>query len=209
MGGHAAGEVASGLIVSELNSVGIPGSLEDLEARFLERVGRAHDAILAHSIQLGGAVVGSTLASLLMHEGRFACYWAGDSRVYCCSGGSMTPVTADHTEVRALLETGAISPEEAANWSRRNVITRAIGTGRGPDCEVRYGAVRAGQSFLLCSDGLTGHLHEDEIAALMSWPHPAQAVADALVAETLARGARDNVTVIVVRCHPSAPNSPP
>jgi protein phosphatase len=204
MGGHAAGEVASGLIVSELNSVGIPGSLDDLEARFIERVGRAHDAILMHSSQLGGAVVGSTLAALLTYEGQFACYWAGDSRVYCLSGGSLIPVTEDHTEVRALLDSGAITAEEAATWSRRHVITRAIGTGRGPDCEVRYGTMRAGLSFLLCSDGLTGHMHEDEIAALMSWPHPAQAVAEALVAETLARGARDNVTVIVLRCHPPA-----
>lgn len=208
MGGHAAGEVASGLIVAELNSVGIPGSIEDLEARFRERLQRAHEAILAHSARLGGAVVGSTLVALLAHEDRFACVWAGDSRGYCLAGGGLVALSEDHTEARALLLAGAISAEQAATWQRRHVITRAIGIGPDPDCETRHGEMRPGLSFLLCSDGLTEHLRDDEIAALLAWPHPAQAVAEALVAETLARGARDNVTVVVLRCHPPAPAAP-
>ncbi len=201
MGGHAAGDVASGLIVAELNSVGIPGSLEDLTARFHERLSRAHAAILAHSAALGGAVVGSTIVALLACEDRFSCIWSGDSRAYLYAGGALVGLSSDHTEARALLESGAITAEEAANWHRRNVITRAIGIGPQPDCEAVEGELRAGLSFLLCSDGLTEHLRDDEIASLLAWPHPAQAVADALVQETLARGARDNVTVIVMRSH--------
>lgn len=204
MGGHEAGEVASGLIVTELNSVGIAGSLEDLEARFQDRLTRANSAILTHAASLGNAVIGSTLIALLAQEDRFACLWAGDSRAYCLAEGQLSQISKDHTEARALLEAGSITAEEAANWHRKNVITRAIGTSTMPDYETLYGVMRPGMSFLLCSDGLTEHIRDEEIGAALAWPHKPQAVADALVQETLARGAKDNVTVIVLRCHESS-----
>ncbi len=201
MGGHAAGEVASGLIVAELNSVGIPGGLDDLEARFHERLSRATHAIMAHAATLGGATIGSTLVALLQYEARFACLWAGDSRAYQLREGRLIPLTADHTEVNELLRAGAITADEARTWPRRNVITRAIGVGGEPDCERVTGEMVAGATFLLCSDGLTEHLKDEDIAAILSRPLSAQGVADALIAETLERGATDNVTAIVLRAH--------
>jgi len=200
MGGHAAGDVASATIVDELGSVGVPGSAADLQARFMERLTRAHNRILDHAAQMGGGTMGATLVALLAFEDAYACIWSGDSRIYLLRDGVLSQQTADHTEVQALLASGAISASEAAVWPRKNVITRAIGVSDAPNCDVVSGRLEEGDTFLLCSDGLTEHVTDAEIAQILTAP-TAQAACDTLVAETLARGARDNVTAVVMRCH--------
>ena len=198
MGGHAAGDVASQIIVDELGSVGVPGSAADLQARFMERLTRAHMRIIDHAHSLGGGTMGATLVGLLAFDDAFACIWSGDSRIYLLRDGVLVPQTADHTEVRELLASGAISESEAAVWPRKNVITRAIGVSAEPNCDVVSGVLEEGDTFLLCSDGLTEHIEDHEIAAYLQG-HSAQQACDMLVAETLARGARDNVTAVVMR----------
>ena len=108
----------------------------------------------------------------------------------------------DHTEVRALLDAGKITVQEAENWPRKNVITRAIGVTATPECDIVSGQLEPGDYFMLCSDGLNEHIGDAEIADYMR-RLPPQAACDAMIRETLARGARDNVTVIAVRCMPS------
>ena len=204
MGGHAAGDFASQTIVAELAEIGVPGSLEDLQARVMLRLWQATRAIRDRSVALGGVVVGATLVALLLQEDDFACLWAGDSRVYLLRAGRLYRLTEDHTEVQALLTAGAITPEEARTWPRRNVITRAIGVTDTPECERVAGKVQAGDLFLLCSDGLTGHIEDPELEALMAQGQlSAQAICDALVALVLERGAHDNVTAVALHCHPA------
>lgn len=204
MGGHAAGDWASQTIVVTLNSVGVPGSLEDLEARFMERLTHANQLILDHAAELANGTIGATLVSLLVHADTWACIWSGDSRAYLMRGGQLVQQSRDHTEVRALLDAGSITPEQAATWPRKNVITRAIGVTPLPQCDKVGGPLAVGDTFVLCSDGLTEHLSDDEIAAYAGGL-AAQEACDAMIAETLARGAKDNVTVVVVRCGPSPP----
>lgn len=204
MGGHAAGDFASLTIVQELNSVGVPASADDLRARFMERLTRANDTILHHAAQIDRGTVGATVVSLLVHGDDFACIWSGDSRAYLLRGGHLVQQSRDHTEVRALLDAGSITAEEAAHWPRKNVITRAIGVSAQPDCDFVAGKLLQGDIFILCSDGLTEHLTDDDIAEHAA-KLPAQDACDAMVRETLARGARDNVTVILVRCLPPPP----
>ena len=199
MGGHEAGDFASRTIAESVASIGRPLSAPDLQARFTDRILRAHQAIQAQSQRLGGATVGATLVALLTYEHHFACIWSGDSRIYLLRGGHFAQVTVDHTEVQELLRTGAITPEQALTWPRRNVITRAIGVADRPMTDERNGAMADGDTFLLCSDGLTEHVADAEMAAILAG-HGAQGACDALVDMTLARGARDNVTVVVVRC---------
>jgi protein phosphatase len=199
MGGHRAGDFASRTIVESANWIGIPTSAHDLKCRFVDRLHIAHDEIRRQSAKLGGATVGATLAALLTFERHFACIWAGDSRVYLLRDGLLHQMTTDHTEVNELLRTGTITAEQAASWPRKNVITRAVGVFDQPDTDEKYGALEAGDVFLLCSDGLTAHVSDDEIAAQMHHPG-AQDVCDRLIELTLSRGARDNVTVVVVRC---------
>ncbi|MFQ6549942.1 PP2C family protein-serine/threonine phosphatase [Aestuariibius sp. 2305UL40-4] len=202
MGGHQAGDYASQTIVEDLRSVGMPGSAHDLQARFMERLDRAHHRIVEHAMRIGGGTVGATLVALLIFEDAYACVWAGDSRLYLLRGGKLTRVSQDHTEVQELLNSGAITPEEAIHWPRRNVITRAIGVTDPAACDVVSGTLQEGDRFLLCSDGVTEHNRDHDLAAMLSngFGDP-QAVSDAIIQRTLAEGARDNTTAIVVDCY--------
>ena len=198
MGGHHAGDFASRAIVESVASVGMPVSAPDLQARFMDRILRAHQTIQAQSQRLNGATVGATLVGLLSFDRHFACIWSGDSRIYLLRGGHFAQVTVDHTEVNELLRTGAITQDQAATWPRRNVITRAIGVHDMPMTDERSGVLMDGDTFLLCSDGLTEHVEDHEMADTLA-QMGAQAACDSLVALTLTRGAKDNVTVLVVR----------
>jgi len=208
MGGHDAGDFASQTIVGELSSVGFGGSIEDLQARFMERLGRAHVRIGQHAAALGGVTVGATLVGLLAYEDRYTCIWSGDSRIYRLRDGVLTQQTKDHTEVRELFEAGLISAEEAEHWPRKNVITRAIGVSDAPRCDVVDGELCEGDVFLLCSDGLTEHSSDQEIGQALRSGLAPQAICDGLIQQTLARGAKDNVTAVVMRCAATAYAAP-
>ncbi|MEO0990232.1 MAG: protein phosphatase 2C domain-containing protein [Pseudomonadota bacterium] len=201
MGGHEAGDFASEAIVDSVTSIGLPSSAPDLQARFAERITRAHGVIRQRSEDLGGATVGATLVALLIFEDSFACIWSGDSRIYRLRDGELGQVTVDHTEAQELLDAGSITPEQAANWPRKNVITRAIGVSDSPKLAEKYGHLTEGDVFLLCSDGLTEHVEDAEIAEALA-SSGAQAACDNLVALTLERGAKDNVTIVVIHCLP-------
>lgn len=199
MGGHFGGDVAAQIMVDQAASVHRAATAPDLHARFHDRVARANEAIRAHSERNDGATIGTTLAALLIHDRSFMVSWCGDSRVYLLREGTLHQVSRDHTEVQELLDTGAITAEQAEHWPRRNVITRAIGVYPEAHIEDRYGDLQDRDTFLLCSDGLTGHVADDEIAAHLRG-QSAQRACDALLSLTLERGANDNVTLIVVRC---------
>lgn len=198
MGGHLGGEYASGSIVEELGSVGLAASAPDLQARFLDRLERANDYIQSLSRDRGGAIIGSTVVAILVYEKEFACIWAGDSRAYRLRDGQLRQISRDHTEAQELLDRGTITAEEAANWPRRNVITRAVGVAPQVSYEVISGQLKDGDQFLLCSDGLTGHVEDGEIQAAMLNGSP-QGACDKLLQMTLDRGATDNVTIVTVR----------
>ncbi|WP_102223015.1 PP2C family protein-serine/threonine phosphatase [Acidimangrovimonas sediminis] len=198
MGGHQGGEVASGKIVEALASIGVAASAPDFQARFLDRLENANSAIQDYSRQRGGAIIGSTVVAILVHEKEFACIWSGDSRAYRLRDGELRQVSRDHTEAQELLDRGVITAEEAENWPRKNVITRAVGVAPQVSYDVVSGRVKDGDQFLLCSDGLTGHVEDDEIrAALMA--HGPQEACQQLLDLTLKRGATDNVTIVIVR----------
>ncbi|WP_323718673.1 PP2C family protein-serine/threonine phosphatase [Paracoccus aminovorans] len=200
MGGHAAGEVASGIIVEELASTGVAVSAQDQRARVIARIDRANRRILDHAGRNGARGAGSTVAALLLHETELACVWAGDSRIYLLRDGRLTRLTRDHSEVALLIAAGRMTEAEARASSRRNVITRAIGVGDHAEPEVVTGLAQDRDRFLICSDGLTEHFQDVEIAQFLGQAGRAASVASGLIGETLARGARDNVSVVVVDC---------
>lgn len=199
MGGHFGGDVAAQILVDETASVHRAATAPDLHARFHDRVARANDAIREHSGRHEGVTIGTTLAALLIHDHSFVVSWCGDSRVYLLREGKLHQVSRDHTEVQELLDSGAISAEQAESWPRRNVITRAVGVHDEAMIEDRFGDLQDRDIFLLCSDGLTGHVGDDEITAHLRG-QSAQRACEALLNLTLERGASDNVTLIVVRC---------
>jgi protein phosphatase len=197
MGGHAAGEVASSSIVEHLATIGVASSAPDLRARFEDRLSRAHDEIRKLS-QARGATIGSTIAALLAIEGRFACLWSGDSRVYLVRDGAISQLSRDHTEVQELLDRGVLSPAEARTWPRRNVITRAVGVTEEIVMDFRQGETLPGDIFVLGTDGLTTHVADAEIEAAVISAAPEDACGH-LLDTVLSRGGTDNVTIVVVR----------
>lgn len=200
MGGHDAGDIASAIIVEEMSSLGVAVTAADQRARFLARLDRAHHRIRAHAAEHDLDTVGSTVAAMLVFGAELTCAWAGDSRIYLMREGELTAMTTDHSEVAALLAEGTITAEEARNSPRRNVITRAIGIGAEARPELVSGVARPGDRFLICSDGLTEHLTDHDLAAVLGQNIGAERVAEHLIGLTLERGAKDNVTVVVVDC---------
>ena len=202
MGGHDAGDFASQTITEELASVGVPISAEDLQARFMERLARAHARIQDHATDLGAGTVGATIVGLLAHEDQYLCIWSGDSRIYLLRDGVLTQQTKDHTEVNDLIDAGLMSAEEADSWPRRNVITRAIGVSEEPQCDVVAGRLQPGDVFLLCSDGLTEHSSDDDLLRALQQANSTETACQDLIEMTLDKGAKDNVTTVVVHFAP-------
>lgn len=199
MGGHGGGDVASHAIVEGLSRIGAPTSAPQLLDDFEARVGEAHDAMRTLAELRGGGVVGSTLAALLIHDANYACVWCGDSRVYRLRDGAFEQLSHDHSEVQELVDRGVLDKAEAKTWPRANVVTRAVGASEQPELEIVDGRVSPGDRFLICSDGLTAHVEDAEIAERLGAPEPRR-VCDELVALTLERGARDNVSVVTIFC---------
>ncbi len=202
MGGHDAGEVASASIVAHLATLGVASSAPDLRARFEDRIIRANTEIWEIAQSRGGTTIGSTVAALLTYERQYACIWSGDSRVYLVRNGILAQVSHDHTEVQELLDRGILNAEEARDWPRRNVITRAIGVTEEVMIDMELGQVEPGDVFILNTDGLTAHVTEEEIRAAVIDRSPQEACT-LLIDTVLERGATDNVTVVVVKCHPA------
>lgn len=197
MGGHKDGKLASNIVVESARTIGNPASAPDLLSRFTDRVLRAHSLLTAMGDGSGPATVGSTVAALLVFGGQFACVWSGDSRVYLIRRHGISQLSRDHTEVQDLLDRGLIRAEEASTWPRRNVITRAVGAGEDPGLDVVRGSLLGSDRFVICSDGLTGHVQDDEILRLVTG-RPPQPACDTLVDLALERGGKDNVSVIVL-----------
>jgi len=200
MGGHENGQLASATIVKEASTIGNAVSAPDLLARFRDRIFRANARLLDVADRQGPhVIIGSTVAAVLVYGGHYACVWSGDSRIYLMRDDRLRQVSRDHTEVQELVDSGTVSPAEARNWPRRNVITRAVGIFDDPQLDLVQGELKSGDTFVVCSDGLTGPVEDAEIHSSIA-SRPPQAACDALIDMALERGASDNVTVIVVRC---------
>ncbi len=199
MGGHDAGDFASHTLVVELDRLPEAGTMPDLLAELERRVLSANTLMRAAAARRADSVIGCTLAALLIRGDECACVWCGDSRVYRVQDRTIAQITRDHTEVQDLVDEGALTPEAARSWPRRNVITRAVGAFDMPELDIVQGRVRDGDIFILCSDGLTEHVGDQEILEACALRSPGR-ICDALIELTLARGATDNVTVVALCC---------
>jgi protein phosphatase len=208
MGGHEAGDVASRVVVEELDAIAPPATAAELLASCESHLISANSRLKKLATARGGALIGATVAVLLIFDAFYAGVWSGDSRIYRIRRRRIEQISVDHTEVQELISEGKLSVAEARAWPRRNVITRAIGVHDNPELEIKGGTLEPGDVFVICSDGLTAHVEDDEILALAS-AHRPQRACDLLIALTLERGAVDNVTVVAVRFDPAAPAAVP
>jgi protein phosphatase len=203
MGGHSAGDLASATVVEELRTIEQPKSASELLAHCEDRILKANARLREIANERDGAVMGSTVAVLLVYDQNFACVWSGDSRVYMIRSGNIQQISRDHTEVQELIAEGVLDASQAKTWPRRNVVTRAIGVDEDPELEMRSGVLEEDDIFVVCSDGLTTHIEDQEIRDCVTSGGASQAACDKLIEMTLDRGAQDNVTVIVVRYRPN------
>ncbi|HTK34139.1 MAG TPA: protein phosphatase 2C domain-containing protein [Caulobacteraceae bacterium] len=206
MGGHQAGEVAAGMVVEALEGLDRFGS----GYHYLNAVNQAlqgvNAALIARAGAAGpGALIGSTVVTLMIHDGHYACLWAGDSRAYLSRSGALARLTQDHSLVQEMVDAGALTPEQSRTHRRANVITRAVGVAQPLVLDMLHAAVEPGDVFLLCSDGLTGAVEDVEIEAVLRTGE-LEPAAEALIYLALERGARDNVTLVLVQAQPARPN---
>jgi serine/threonine protein phosphatase PrpC len=191
MGGYRDGDVASRMVCDALGAVQLSGSLED----FVDAVRQAmsdvnqqlHDAAVR---AVNPIVSGSTVAMLLVKQTRCAMVWAGDSRVYRLRHGRLNQLTSDHTWAQEL-------NLQSVDEEMQHAITRAVGGEDTLLLDVRRDRVHLGDRYLLCSDGLTREICDERIGQLLGTGSVRES-ADVLITATLAAGARDNVTVIVI-----------
>lgn len=198
MGGHLRGDHASRTVVDALaqgrHPEAEPAAIEEIRAR----LAAAHRTLLSDAASLGdGAVIGATVVVLLLRDGRYTCLWAGDSRLYLLRDGGLRQLTRDHSYVQRLIDSGSLTPEEGRRHPGANVITRAVGASGPLELDLVQGDSRPGDVFLLCSDGLTNVLANAEIADRLA-ALPCEEASAALLDLALARGAPDNVTVVVL-----------
>ena len=199
MGGHDAGEVASGMIVEGLASLGCGEPLADLVDVLEDNVLDVHQRIRHYSrSHCNGRTVGSTLVTMLARGNTGVCLWAGDSRLYRLREGQLTQMSEDHSQINEMIAKGLLTREEAKRHPAGNVITRAVGALDTLYLDVTVFELRAGDVYLLCSDGLYGAVNEERITERLSGGHVDDA-AQGLIDDALAARARDNVTVVAIR----------
>ena len=206
MGGHEAGRLASSMVVEAMQSIEPHETAAGLLADCERRLTLVNQILRRVAQDRGYSIVGATVVILLIHGRNRACLWSGDSRIYRVRGGVIEQLTRDHSEAEELVSRGIMTREEVKHWPRRNVITRAIGVTDVPEIDIVDGLVEAEDVYVLCSDGLTNHVDDDEIRDIVGdGDVDVQIACDRLIGLTLERGAKDNVTAVVVRARRREP----
>jgi len=197
MGGHEAGDYASARVVAALAAATLAPDLDEAAGQVERQLTAVDGELRTRAASLGPAAVIATTAVVLLLRGcRFGCVWAGDSRLYRHRAGELQQMTTDHSQVQEMVDAGLLDRRDAAFHPAAHIVTQAIGGGRLAFGRV-VGEVMPGDRFLLCSDGLTNMLSDSTIGRAVGAAPPREA-AEGLLAATLARGARDNVTIVVV-----------
>ncbi len=206
MGGHAAGEIASQIAAATFEEVaavklgtGLPPE-EILYSAAQEANSRIYQAQRMKA-ELSG--MGSTLTALSIRGGKYFVVHVGDSRAYLLRNGVLRQVTRDHSLVWQLYESGVLKKEELSSHPQKNLITRSIGPHPQVEADLEEGEAREGDIFLLCSDGLTDMVSDENIRKILSKPDqtPKQ-LGETLVEAANTGGGADNITVVVVRIDP-------
>ena len=201
MGGHAMGDVASKTIVDMLDNNGPPSNEFDQRlAATRDRLQAANRKLRAEAAARGVPIIGSTVVALLAGDRSCGYLWAGDSRIYLYRNGRLKQLTRDHSQLEKFRSQNNIDAETAARISTppRNMITRAVGAADSLEIDEATLKVNDGDVFLLCSDGLSNAVSEQEIRGELVAGNCQQA-AESLVGLALERGGRDNISVVVVR----------
>lgn len=200
MGGHTLGDLASRLVVESLKQMPPAPSLERFVDDARDRLQTVNRQLRAEATSRNVRIIGSTVVVLLAHGRRCAYLWAGDSRIYLQRDGGLRRLTRDHSqleELKARVGAGA-GADAALAQVARNLITRAVGVADNLELDEDMLDLQDGDIFLLCSDGLSNEVSEDEISTALAGGNCMQASGE-LLDLALRRGGRDNISLVATR----------
>jgi protein phosphatase len=201
MGGHAGGDVASAIAVKRISETDrLYTSPNDAEFA-LHAALLAANSLLAETVFEHGELtgMGTTVSGILRVDNHVAIAHIGDSRIYLFRGTELKQISADHTFVQRLVDSGRITAEEAAVHPRRSVLMRVLGdVDASPEIDTTVLETRPGDRWLICSDGLSSYVTDEKVASILATVSNAEDAANRLVKESLDQGAPDNVTVVLV-----------
>ncbi len=208
VGGSAAGEIASQLFVSncEYEFEVIKGHSQNLDLVIKRCFQNGNKKIIDYTDQAPETRgMACTAEVLTFTDSEYVLGHVGDSRAYLIRGDRIAPITKDHSYVQEQIDLGLIKPEEAETHALRNAIYRAVGFEAELDVDIFRGRVKDHDIFLLCSDGLSDMVEDDQLLAIASAPGDLSARVKALIDAAKVAGGRDNITAVVceVRVPPS------
>ncbi len=212
MGGHAGGDVASAIAVRHLREndhsyQGVEAARDELYHSILD-AGKALTEAVSEHPELTG--MGTTVSAMIRVGNQMVIAHIGDSRIYRLRNGVLEQITADHTFVQRLVDSGRITPEEAAVHPRRSVLMRVLGdVDVDPEVDTHVVDIEPEDRWLVCSDGLSGYVSEREIAEILISVDNTEDACEKLILASLAEGAPDNVTCVVLRALEGVSTSPP
>ena len=212
MGGYNAGEVASGIATSVFTATlelhlqqlkkkhGLQGS-KSLQRLMVDAVTQANTYILeAARIQPQFSGMGTTLVAALFHHDRVVLAHIGDSRAYRFRQGALLQLTRDHSQLQEQIDAGLVSPEWARFAPNKNLITRALGVTQKIDVEINDYATENGDIYLLCSDGLSDMLSNEQMVGIFkNSAADIDLLSDSLIEAANNNGGRDNISVILAK----------
>lgn len=199
MGGHDAGDVASAKVTDALLNLPIVYGLDNLVQEAVEALKRVNRELIAIAGSGDGSrSPGSTVVGIAIAGDQYRCFWAGDSRAYRVRDGQIVQLSRDHSLVQRLVDAGMLAPEEAEHHPNANVVTRAVGVTDELEVDIVSGDAMPGDQFVLASDGLTRLVKDDELLNELASGGLDQA-ADRLIQTVLARGAPDNVSIVITK----------
>lgn len=207
MGGHFGGDVASGIVIEEFARLAEDGYDPRRGAHHVsETIARSQARIVAYAAEQRGSQpgwhAGTTAVVAVLVEDDGGPKWLlanlGDSRIYRYTDGRLDQISVDHSVVQELVDAGRITRDQAAIHPERHVITRALGSLEGVQPDFFLLPLASVERLLLCSDGITGMIDDDTIAAILDTVPDPRDAADALVRAALDAGGRDNATAVVV-----------
>lgn len=193
LGGHSAGDVASTLIAERLAQIDAGLSATEAVDAVDDALLAVHEELRLLAQQRRVDLIGSTVALTLIRDGVGLCGWVGDSRVYCYEDGQLRQVTVDHAHQPPPSATGQ------SGWAGAGVLTRAVGADKDLRIDWLAVALKADTQLLLCTDGVNKEMSDQELAEVLATASSAEAAIDNIVACCLERGARDNVSAILIR----------
>jgi len=195
MGGHGNGDVASDIVIDCLSR--LPQDVRAAPA-LRAKLQEANRMVRARAEAEGRHGMGATVVAMMIQDAVANIAWAGDCRAYLMRDGALRLLTRDHTVVQELVDQGLLAPADRKSHAESNVVTRAVGGERELEVEALGVQLVAGDRVLLCSDGLTACLGDQEIAGHAGAAASPEAMCKALVHAALEAGAPDNVSVVAL-----------